>query len=84
MDVKHVLSNLKNYDMWEYQKYGLCNEEADVIIPLLERAIPMCPEIDKVEDGENTFMKLRVCPVCGATYNFTPNFCKGCGQALRR
>lgn len=36
MEAKDVLTNLKNYGMWDFKKYELCKAEADVIVSALE------------------------------------------------
>lgn len=39
MTAKEVLTNLKGHEnAWDWQKYPLSRQEADVIIPLLEAA----------------------------------------------
>lgn len=87
MDAKSVLKNLSDYDLWEHTNYKLRKEEADVIIPLLEKAIPkpvhVYEDIDEDEEGKQFTMYVKFCPTCQQSYRFrVPNYCEKCGQRL--
>lgn len=87
MEAKLVLANLKNYGLWEYTKYGMCKQEADAIIELLERDIPKPPseEFDDDgtgDDGKAIFRPIYYCRSCGRRIKGKPNFCGNCGQRL--
>lgn len=87
MDAKLVLKNLSDYDLWEHTNYKLRKEEADVIIPLLNKAIPKPVQVvedgDEDEDGRPYVMYVKFCPCCSQSYRFRlPNYCENCGQRL--
>lgn len=47
-----VLTNLKNYDCWDFKKYPLSKEEAEVIIKALENNIKVINADDIPIDDE--------------------------------
>ena len=87
MDAQLVLKNLTDYDGWEHTNYKLVKAEADVIIPLLKKEIPMETKViedsDEDEDGKPYTMTIHFCPMCDKSYRFSiPKYCE-CGQRLK-
>jgi uncharacterized OB-fold protein len=72
MTPEGVLHNLKEYESWDHSHYSLRREEAEVIIPLLEKASKKKP-INHVK-----------CPECGRrfAYGEETSYCPDCGQRL--
>ena len=87
MNEASVLKNLSDYNCWEFERYKLGKDEADVIIPLLEKAIPAKATVEEYhglnEDSLPFFMAIGCCPMCGKEIKFSvPNYCDECGQKL--
>ena len=89
MDAQGVLKNLTDYDSWEHTNYKLVKAEADVIIPLLKKEIPMECEVyiedSETADGTPCTTEIQICPVCHEKYRFLlPKYCSECGQRLEK
>ena len=87
MNEASVLKNLTDYGCWEFERYKLCKDEADVIIPLLKKQIPVKATIEEYHGMNDDSLPFKVvlgcCPMCGKEIRFSvPNYCDECGQRL--
>lgn len=76
-----VVVNLKNYDMWDIDKYKMSKEEAEVCVTALGKMIPALKDMKS--------MSSIVCPSCKKSFHIQPNvigqdsyYCSACGQKL--
>ena len=67
MGFKEVLSNLTNFDCWDFKHYSLRQEEAEMCIIALEKCL----------DDKQTASR---CPHCGKAIRNTFEFCPYCGR----
>lgn len=53
INLNDVLTNLKNYDSWDYKNYPLSKEEATIIIKACERCKYMLESIVRESEGKS-------------------------------
>ena len=74
-----LLTNLKNYDCWDFKKYPLSKEEAEVIIKALEK--PERPKGKWIREYDG---QCETCSLCHRTRysGHDNNFCPNCGAEM--
>lgn len=86
--VKELLTNLKSWSAWDFSAFKIEKDDAEIIIPIIEKAIPKKPLIREVDEMEI----IGKCPNC-ELYNHmdlpdiqkvehTTTYCPNCGQRL--
>lgn len=67
MGFKEVLSNLTNFDCWDFKHYSLRQEEAEMCIIALEKCL----------DNKKAIYS---CPYCNTPVRDTYKYCPECGE----
>lgn len=86
--LKELLTNLKSWEAWDFSAFKIEKDDAEILIPILEKATPKKPLV-KAADGIEIMAK---CPNCGM-YNrmnisdiqegkHITSYCPNCGQNL--
>lgn len=86
--MEELKKKLAEWDIWEYAGYEMPKAEADIVIQLLDKAIPKECKVIVVDseraDGTPCDAEICLCPGCNAKYRFSiPKYCGECGQRLK-
>ena len=86
--LKELLINLKDWQAWDFSAFKLEKDDAEILIPILEKATPKRPLIIAVDEMEI----IGTCPNCGLNNHMDfknkqkivdiKTHCPNCGQLL--
>lgn len=86
--LKELLTNLKSWEAWDFSAFKIEKDDAEILIPILEKATPKKPLVRETNGSEI----IAKCPNCGM-YNHMDipsiqegkhitTHCPNCGQNL--